>query len=185
MSSVPISLVVPPPSQDSNKEGKKINESVRERSKSKYKSPPQTNVHSELEFAPYARHVAVATQYILVICGIITLGMTQRMTYLGPGIYCFCVAILLYVWHFIGEFNKVDKSSEGILENRGWPSIICKILTVLNHHAISFIATLLLSGYLFTCTQTALAGGSLIISSFLYLIAVIRREKLRPITGLN
>ncbi|KAL0486046.1 cytochrome b-245 light chain [Acrasis kona] len=138
----------------------------------------------DLEFGPYAKSVAQAAMYILVILGAITLGMSSRMANLGPGIYCFCVSIILYVHHFIEGFNKVDKSTDAILHNKGWNKYLCLVLNVIHHHAVSFIATLLLSGYLFTCVQTAMGGGVLVISSVLYLIALINGESIKPITGI-
>jgi hypothetical protein len=140
---------------------------------------------TDYEFGPYARHVAHAAIYVLIILGVITLGMTTRMTYLGQGIYAICVAIIIYIWHFIGDFNKVDRSTEAFLERRGWNKYVCKVLTILNHHAISFVATLLLSGYLFSCVQTAVGGGMLIISSALYLAGLINAENVPNITGLS
>lgn len=140
---------------------------------------------TDYEFGPYGRHVSHAAIYVLVLLGVITLGMTTRMAYLGQGIYAILVAIIIYIWHFIGDFNKVDRSTEAFLESRGWNKYVCKVLTILNHHAISFICTLLLSGYLFSCVQTAVGGGMLVISSALYLIALINAENVAPITGLS
>jgi hypothetical protein len=188
--STPKASVAPPPSSEpvttiAIPENKKPATEGRERAASKFTPPQKKGILDELQFAPYARHINTAMVYILVMCGIVTLAMTTRLQNLGPGIYSFLVAILIYVWHFIGDFNKVDKTSEGMLENKGWHPIICKILTILNHNAFAFIGTLLLSGYLFACVQTAIAGGGLVFAALLYLIALIRREKTKPITGLT
>jgi hypothetical protein len=189
--SIPRSGVAPPPKASEQvtiaipENKKEVKPEGRGRSTSKFTPPPKKGILDELQFAPYARHVNTAMVYVLVMVGIVTLAMTTRMQNLGPGIYAFCAAILIYVWHFIGDFNKVDKTAEGMLENKGWPTIVCKVLTILNHNAFACIGTLLLSGYLFACVQTAVAGGGLVLASFLYLIALIRREKTKPITGLT
>jgi hypothetical protein len=186
----PKTSVKPPPVANPDQVKIVIDEPKKERQKdtkkepSKFKPPDQKGILDELCFAPYARNVAVSMQYLLVMCGIVTLSMAKNVQNLGPGIYAILVAVLIYVWHFISDFNKVDKTSAGMLDDKGWHPIVCKVLTVLNHNAVAFVGTLLLSGYLFACVQTAIAGGGLVFSSFLYMIALIRREKTKAITGL-
>jgi uncharacterized membrane protein len=106
------------------------------------------------------------------------------MTYLYVGIYAIVVSVLTYGWHFVTDFNKVDNSSEALINNRGWPPIICRVLTILEHYIIQGITTLALSGYLFSSFSTAVSGYCFAFSGLIYLISATLREKPQRITGI-
>lgn len=154
---------------------------------SKFKPPPQLSVTDSLEFAPFARNVATASMYLLLMLGIVDLSMSQRMNYLGPGIYAICVAIFIYIWHFISDCNTVEKLEEDVdanLDPRGWPKFVCVILTFFANYLIQGIGCACLSVYLCFSPQTLLGAISLNIGAILYFISFIRREKPKPITGI-
>ena len=154
---------------------------------SKYKPPKSKSVTDGLQLAPFARYIVTANMYILFILGVIDLVMTQRMKYLGPGIYAILVSFLIYFWHFISDFNveeKLETSVEANLEPRGWPKWICFPLTIFANYLIQSILCLCLSVYLCFSPQTALGAFGFVAASVLYLVGFLRREKPKPITGI-
>jgi hypothetical protein len=159
----------------------------RNRASSKYKPVQKKSISAGLQFAPFARHVATANIYILLMLGIVDLAMKQRMKFLGSGIYAICVAIIVYCWHFISDFNtqeKLEDSVEANLEPRGWPKIICIVLTFFANYLVQAILCAGLSVYLFFSPQTLLCGIIFVIAALLYLVGFIRRENPKPITGI-
>ncbi|EFC46714.1 predicted protein [Naegleria gruberi] len=157
----------------------------------KYKPPESVNkaLSKGLQFAPYARNMVNGDIYILFIFGIVAIAMAQdRTTSLPwatvPGIYCVVLSIFLYIWHFISEFTKTDKSVDSVLAPKGWPKIICMILSAFNYNPVQCVFCAIASVYCFFCVQTAICGVPLVMASILYLIASIRREASAKITGL-
>ncbi|KAL9651185.1 hypothetical protein ABK040_008256 [Willaertia magna] len=167
------------------------NKQQQRRGTTKFKAPESFNksVTKGLEFAPYAKNMVNGNIYILFILGIVALAMAQnRIADLAfatiPGIYCICLSIFLYIWHFISEFDKEDKSVDAILSPKGWPGPICTVLSLFNLHAVQCVFCALASVYCFFCVQTAICGAPMVFAAILYLIAAIRRERSRKITGI-
>ena len=159
-----------------------------ERAKSaKYKPPPKKSVTAGLEFAPFARHIVTANMYILFLLGTVDLAMKQRMKFLGSGIYALCLCVIIYVWHFISDFNTQEKLEDNIdanLEPRGWPKIICVVLTFFANYLVQSIICVMMSVYLCFSPQTVLCGIVFVLAAIFYFVGFVRREKPKPITGI-
>ncbi|KAG2389437.1 hypothetical protein C9374_013997 [Naegleria lovaniensis] len=157
----------------------------------KYKAPESINksLTKGLQFAPFARNLVNADIYILFIMGIVACAMAQDYSRsipwaLAPGIYCILLSIFLYIWHFISEFTKVDKSVDAVLAPKGWPKAVCMVLSAFNYNPVQCIFCAVASVYCFFCVQTAICGCPLVMAAILYLVASIRREASQKITGI-
>ncbi|KAL9644617.1 hypothetical protein ABK040_015356 [Willaertia magna] len=104
----------------------------------KYKTPKKTNpLFVGLEFASVGRNLLISEIYILFICGIISVSMDRTDPIWNttiPGAYCLALSILIYIWGYISEFNKEDKSVEEILNPRQWPEKVRLVLGILNRN---------------------------------------------------
>ena len=112
----------------------------------KYKAPESVNksLSKGLQFAPFARNMVNADMYILFILGIVAIAMAQNRTTSWPwatvpGIYCIVLSLFLYVWHFVSEYSKEDKSVDAVLAPKGWPKPICMVLSAFNWNPIQCV----------------------------------------------
>jgi len=109
---------------------------------------------------------------------------TTTFLYLFNGIYCLVIWIPLAIMDCMSNFNRVDKSTDTLLERAEWPRLVTVPLDILLHYLTKGIFHILISIYCCFCPQTLLVGMLFLFSGIFYILAVVHCEKPLPITGM-
>eukprot|EP01027_Heterolobosea_sp_BB2_P002967 GEZU01004468.1.p1 GENE.GEZU01004468.1~~GEZU01004468.1.p1 ORF type:complete len:194 (-),score=27.93 GEZU01004468.1:201-782(-) len=158
----------------------------------KYKAPEQNQLSKGLQFAPFAKNATDSAIILLIGFGITSVATVDQYVkgeyYLwwdsfAPGLYSICVGFFWMIVHFFGNYTKEDKSADA--STRYWHPAIRKTLSIFQLHLVRFFLLFAGSVYCFFSYHTMLCGATMIFAAVLYLIAAIRGERWRPITGLK